>query len=97
MSFFCDDGEPAQITPWVPIPPGKRGAMEPLEHERDRCQRDGCRKLAWQHWNEPPVPSMVEGRIAELLAGFLNGHPLCRGEAEFVAKAFAKLLSRSST
>lgn len=94
MSLFCDDGEPAQITPWVPIPPGKRGAMQPLEHERDRCQR--CGKVAWQHWNEPAVASGEELLMAACLANFFAGEPMPRVAAKMVGVAFAKLLSRGT-
>lgn len=55
MSLYCNDGERAEITPWVPLPPLARGENRgPLEPERDRCQRTVCRRLAWQHWTLHP-------------------------------------------
>lgn len=94
MSLFCDDGEPAQITPWVPIPPGKRGAMQPFEYERDRCTR--CGKVSWQHWNEPPVASVSEQELASAITHFFMGRPLPPEAATMVGNAFAKLLSRGT-
>lgn len=55
MSLFCDDGSPAEITQWIPLPALSRGEKRgPLEPERDRCQRDACRRVAWQHWTVRP-------------------------------------------
>ncbi len=50
MPLWCGDGEPAAI------PPLAKGETRPriLEPERDRCQRTGCRKVAWQHWMVRP-------------------------------------------
>lgn len=61
MNLRCDDGAAAQITPWVPIADAerKRRRMEPLEYERDRCQRPECRKVAWQHANASSVESLL--------------------------------------
>ena len=55
MALYCDNGDIAQITPWVPVPPLKRGELKPriYERERDRCAL--CGKLSVYHWTKPPV------------------------------------------
>ncbi len=63
MPLYCNDGSIAEITPWVPVPPLAKGETRPriLDPERDRCQRAGCRKVAWQHWMvRPEVPAAPE-------------------------------------
>lgn len=54
MSLYCADGGIAEITPWTPLPELNRGEWRRPDLERDRCQREVCRKLAWQHWTVRP-------------------------------------------
>lgn len=54
MPLYCPDGATAEITPWTPMPVLKPREFRPPEPERDRCQRESCRRLAWQHWTVRP-------------------------------------------
>jgi hypothetical protein len=65
--LFCLDGEPADITPWVSIPPAPKGWKGPriYEHERDRCRR--CGLLSWQHHNLPPLSDAAREAIRSIL------------------------------
>lgn len=70
MSLYCDDGEVADITPHIPVPPLAKGETRSriLEPERDRCQRAVCRKVAWQHHTTPPMSDAVREAIRRILS-----------------------------
>jgi hypothetical protein len=67
MALWCSDGQVAQITPWVPVPPMARGETKPriYEYERDRCVL--CGKVAWQHLNAPRVAPETWAAIRRIL------------------------------
>lgn len=47
--LYCNDSQPARFPPYVATPKGERP-----DPNRDRCTRDGCGKVAWQHWVVKP-------------------------------------------
>ena len=55
MLLFCLDGAVAELPVWSPMPAVKDGQVRPREHiDRDRCRREQCGRLAWQHWTVRP-------------------------------------------
>jgi hypothetical protein len=67
MALYCDSGDVAQITPWVPVPPLRKGELRPriYEHERDLCAL--CGKVSWQHWTVPPLSARAKEALRRIL------------------------------